>query len=55
MPDFLLPLSGLVNIVIIVFIILDTKKYNKIMEDYRNVFIQDYENMKKNSKEELNN
>jgi len=51
MLDFLLPLSGLVNIVIIVLIIIDTKKYNKIMEDYRNIFIEDYKNMIKNNKE----
>ena len=51
MLDLLLPLSGLLNIVIIVMIIIDTKKYNKIMDDYRNVFIQDYENMKKYNKE----
>ncbi len=51
MLEILLPLSGLLNIVIIALIIRDNKKYNRIMDRYRNLFIQDYENMKKYNKE----
>ena len=51
MPDLLLPLSWLLNIVIIILIFIDNKKYNKIMKDFENVFIEDYKNMKKNKKE----
>ena len=51
MHDILLISSWLLNIVIITLIFIENKKYNKIMKDFKNVFVEYYKNMIKNKKE----